>query len=824
MKRIITVISALLITCMLSAQSTVVKGSVLDSLTRQGEPAAVLSFFRSGETDAPDAFAVTTEDGSFEKAINGKGNYELHFSNMGRKPRTVCFELQGQDTLDLGEILVEDDVMTLKAGSVTAQKTLVVMDVDKITYKIEDDVDAKTSTVLEMLRKVPMVSVDGQDNITVNGSPNFQIYVDGKPNQMISSNPGQILKMMPASVVKNIEVVTNPGARYDAEGVGGVLNITTNLSQTGGKSISDGQYANATIQGSTRGFGGGLYYSVQKGKWALSLNGNTSRMAINGSVSEMERIQKQDIGDFVTRNYGEADIQMPFHMGNMNLSYEIDSLNLITAGIGCLGSNMEYDAPFRASLESPLMNYSYAGSVLTSTRSTSITANVDYQHKWAGQPDKSIVISYMFSGSPSSNDIFNRFDADKLQGIELIDRKTEGLTNSLSHTFQTDFSAPVGNAPGHTINIGTKFIARHNLSHRSDFIEDGNIFISEGNQEYDFYNNIGAVYAEYNGKYGPFGLKAGARYEHTWQEVEYPQGQGRDFDLNYGNLVPMASVQYNIGMQQNVGLSYNMRISRPGITYLNPFVDNVSDPTTKTYGNPDLKAERGHTLSFVYNYFSPKWIVSMTLRQGFTGNGISQYSFYDEDHIMNTTYGNVVSTSTSGLNAFVTWIPGQKTRVIFNGGLNYNDIRSQALSQSNSGWSYNALMGLQQTFPWDLRLSVNTIASGNTITLQGYTTGMLMGTLGLTKSFLDDRLGISINGLTHLTGGRCMMMETVSQTKDFISRANTGVPLRMITLNLSFSFGKQDNISVKKSRKSFNEDSQLDLQSRSESLGSMMRM
>ena len=193
-----------------------------------------------------------------------------------------------------------------------------------------------------MLRKVPMVSVDGQDNITVNGSSSFQVYVDGKPNQMISSNPGQILKMMPASVIKDIEVVTNPGAKYDAEGVGGVLNLTTNLSMTGGKSISEGQYANVTLQGTTRGFGGGIYYSMQKGKLALSINGNASKMYMGGTVSDMERIQKHESGDFITRTVGEADIKMPFYMCNMNMSYEIDSLNLITAGAGWFGNDMSY--------------------------------------------------------------------------------------------------------------------------------------------------------------------------------------------------------------------------------------------------------------------------------------------------------------------------------------------------------------------------------------------------------------------------------------------------------------------------------------------------
>lgn len=174
------------------------------------------------------------------------------------------------------------DTLALDGSAVVAQKTLVKMGVDKITYKVEDDVDAKTSTVLDMLRKVPMVSVDGQDNITVNGSSSFQVYVDGKPNQMLSANPSQILKVMPATAVKHIEVITNPGAKYDAEGVGGVLNIITGTAQApgGGSGKLDGQYGTVSLQGSTRGFGGSVLYSMQKGKWALSLSGNASTSAM----------------------------------------------------------------------------------------------------------------------------------------------------------------------------------------------------------------------------------------------------------------------------------------------------------------------------------------------------------------------------------------------------------------------------------------------------------------------------------------------------------------------------------------------------------------
>ena len=109
----------------------------------------------------------------------------------------------------------------LDGVTVTRMRRLVKADADKLSYDVKNDEDAKASTVLDMLRKVPMVSVDGEDNITVNGSSSFKVYVDGKPNMMMSSAPSQVFKSMPASMVKSIEVVTNPGAKYDAEGGAG---------------------------------------------------------------------------------------------------------------------------------------------------------------------------------------------------------------------------------------------------------------------------------------------------------------------------------------------------------------------------------------------------------------------------------------------------------------------------------------------------------------------------------------------------------------------------------------------------------------------------
>ena len=149
--------------------------------------------------------------------------------------------------------------LELQEVEVVKQKSLVKSDIDKITYNIEDDPDSKSNSILEMLRKVPMVTVDGEENIQVNGSSSFKVYVNNKPNQMMTNNPKEVLKSMPANSIKRIEVITNPGPKYDAEGVGGILNIITH-----GQGV-EGYTATFSGNVSNRGAGGStINYRLRK--------------------------------------------------------------------------------------------------------------------------------------------------------------------------------------------------------------------------------------------------------------------------------------------------------------------------------------------------------------------------------------------------------------------------------------------------------------------------------------------------------------------------------------------------------------------------------
>lgn len=798
------------------AQRTVVTGAVKDSLTNEGEVSAILQFYKAG-TEKAIAFTTTDVDGNFAQALTGEGEYKVVFSNMGRMDAYKSFILSGQDTLDIGVILARDDVRTLKSSKVTAQRVLVKMDVDKMTYNVEEDVDSKTSTVLDMLRKVPMVTVDGQDNISVNGSSSFQVTVDGKPSQMFSSNPSQIFKMMPASAVKNIEVITNPGVKYDAEGVGGVLNITTNREATGGASVADGLYGTIRGMASTRGGGGGVFVSEQKGKLSWSLNGNAMYNKMGGTGNDVERIQITPEGNLTTSTHSESEMTMPMAMGNLSASYEISGNDLVSATAGL----MHFGSTNIGSSTTSMPLGSYVLDLNTGSTQSNITGSIDYQHNWAEAPGRMITFSYQFAGSPSVSNSTNLFGGSTIAGLDLTNRKTEGKTGSTDNTFQIDFTTPLGKAS--TLSTGVKFLNRHNSSDENYYLWNGSdwTFNEAGSIDYDFFNRIGAIYTEFSSTLGSISLKGGVRYEHTWQEIEYSTVGGHNFSTDYGVLVPTASIQYNLSQTQNIGLSYNLRISRPGISYLNPYVDRT-DPTSLSYGNTGLDVEKGHNINLVYNMFTPKFMLNLTLRETLSPSGISQYSFFDADNLLNSTFGNIVKSSVTGLNLFANWSATSKTRIYVNGGANYSVFSSEILDQSNSGLSYNVMLGLQQTLPGDFRLSANLINTGKTYSLQGWNTGISLATLGVTKSFLDDKLSFSLMGTLPLTG-KTLEMKSCTSGKDFINNMTNTIPMSQISLNISWSFGKQSRGGVKSTRRTIENDDVLNSTSTAESLsGTMM--
>lgn len=766
-------------------QTSVISGELLDSLTHEGEPYATVRVYKGRKTDKPIAMSVTGIDGKFSQAITGQGEYTISFSSMGRKEIVRSLKLSSAGgQIQLGTLLVQDDTKQLQGVEVVAQKPLVKMETDKMTYDVQTDNDAKTNTVLDMLRKVPMVTVDGQDNITVNGQSSFKVYVDGKPNVMFSSNPAQIFRAMPASSVKSIEVVTNPGAKYDAEGVGGVLNIVMNHSN--GNVNMNGYNGNLSATLGTREWRTSGFFSGQQGRLTYSANIMHNERRSNDSETYMSRIS--DDGSHMEL-WQKGRVRMPFTMGNVSLNYELDSLSTLGATIGLTSFGMKTNGHPTTSFIGGIygnQGFSYSNEMELNNTNKSFNGSVDYQRFFNKERTSSLTISYLFTTSPANNEnrrIYDPFSSEVT--LPLTDLYSEAKTRGTEHTIQVDFTTPI--AKGQTLNAGLKFISRRNTSDSRfyDIIDNNNVYNAANSVNYKNTQNILAEYAEYSATLGKLAAKAGLRYEKTWENVEFILGPGANFKKNYDNLVPSASLTYNIKSGMNLGINYSMRITRPGITYLNPYHD-ISNPTVDSYGNPDLAVEKSHNVSLVFNSFTPKFMINMTLGENFASNQIEQYSFMN-GATLNTTYGNIVRSRWTNFSTFINYALNPKTRIMFNGGLDYGDMRSDQLGERNHGWQARAFLGVQQTLPWEMKWSMFMGGLTKHYSLQGYRGGFNMFTTTLSKSLIKDKLDLSVMYFVPLTGK--MKFNQYSRSTTFENRTNFTVAVQTISFTLTWNFG-----------------------------------
>lgn len=812
------------------APSFTIKGVLLDSLTQEGEPYATIRITKKGVPDKAVKMAVTGANGKFQEKLNvPAGDYAISISSIGKAPVVKDFTLKpSTKIIDLGTLYSSEANNELKGVEVVAQKPLVKVDVDKIEYNIEDDPDSKSNSILEMLRKVPLVTVDGEDNVQVNGSSSFKIHVNGKPNNMMSNNPKEVLKSMPANTIKYIEVITSPGAKYDAEGVGGILNIVT---------VGGGfEGYTATFRGnvSNNGAGAGTYAMVKQGKMTISVNYNYDYNNSPRSYSDnyRENYEPGARDEKFLESQSSSKSKGNFQHGNLEASYEIDTLRLLTAAFGMYGGSNESDnngntVMYRTNHED--VAYRYRTDSRNKNSWYSINGNIDYQRTSRKNKQRMLTLSYKINTQPQTDnsknvylDIFPDEQKEELaERLRLENYHSDGKTNTMEQTFQVDYTTPIGKL--HTIETGTKYIFRRNSSDNALYEaaggSDNYTYNEDRSSEYRHLNHILSAYAGYTLKYKDFSFKPGVRYEQTIQRVKYIVGPGEDFHTNYSDWVPSVSLGMKIGKTQNLRAGYNMRIWRPGIWNLNPYFNN-QDPMSISQGNPDLKSEKNHAFDIAYSNFSAKFNINVSLRHSFGNNGIEMVSrlitdengeIFDDnpEHMapngaMYSTYDNIGKNRDTGLSLYLNWNASPKTRIYVNGRGSYRDLKSEAQGLHNYGWNVSCHGGIQHTLPLKIRLSLNGGGSTPYISLQGKGSGYQYYSIGLNRSFLkDDRLTLNLYCNNIFEKYRTYNSHTKGD--NFISKSSGKYPNRYVGFSIGYRIGEL-KASVKKAARSINND------------------
>lgn len=792
---------------------TRIKGQVVDSISSEPISFATLGMFSKDNPNEVIKGLALDENGKFNFEIQQQGDFTVVIQYVGKNALKKDINVTTQKIIDLGILKMSSQDNMLGEVSVTASRPLVSVEIDKLVYNMEEDPESKTNSAFEMLRKVPMVTIDADDNIQLKGSSSYKIYMNGKPSNMIANNPKDVLKGMPANTIKNIEVITEPGARYDAEGLAGIINIIT-FNQSAIQGYTASLNANVDNRG---GFGGGAYFSTKIGK--VGFTGNYNYYKYKNPWGDNYSL-REDLTD-PTKKYlkrtGSNKYNGDGQYGSGELSYEIDTLNLITVGFNRYqgsGDSRSRNLSLMTDISDARV---YEYNLISRDENTygNTALNVDYQNTAASNKDRFLTISYRFSNSPNdwkgnsqTENIFN-FKEDQTH------QYTDGKTNE--HTVQIDYTLPIKKI--HTIEVGLKYIARISESNNGySFLNDKtNVWEDKTsvNDKFKHSQNIYSAYLSYKVKFKKkYGFQAGLRYEGTDLKAKYPLGDNMNFKNNYSNLVPSVNLSYMLSQTKTLKANYNMRIYRPGIGQLNPFV-NSSDTNYIRKGNPDLTAVKSHSFGLTFSSFSQKLQFNTSFNYSFSNDDIESVTTL-KDGVSIQTYDNIGKSQNVNLYTYFSWSITNKLKFYSNVGLGYADIKTnnKELNLSNHGFQSNIYGGLQYQVPNIFKkdakplftFSMNGGGGSGWVSLMGKSSSYFFYSMSVNKALLNDKLNIRAYASNPFTKYRTN--KNNQSTDTFVLHSRSQFKSQRFGISVSYRFGEM-KAQIKKTKKGINNDDAL---------------
>ena len=693
------------------------------------------------------------------------------------------------DSLSTDTARIQEKMIGIGEVTVTAQRSLIKNEADKVTYDVKNDEDAKTSTIIEILRKVPSGTGAGANNIKVKGNSNFKIYKNGRPNQSFSKNPKEVLSSIPASMIKKIEVITEPGAKYDGEGLDGILNIVMedNTSMKGivgnintGISRSNG-YSSIWSTVQTGKFTASGYYSYNRQLAAgTTYDFRSEKTYIKSGNKEVSRSRSSNAGNI--------------HPFGLDASYEADSLNLITLSLNAFSykigipSSNEYMLTDNEGNIINSYNSKFEGSY---QKYLDLDGHIDYQ-RLTHRKGESLNLSYMLSTTNMrrANDIYYN---NVLNYPAYSNRKDLTKNIYMEHTVQFDWTRPV--TKGQTLNLGAKYIYRDNHS-KSEQSTDGKELPAS---DFSHVTQVAAAYGEYNMKISKWTFIAGLRYEHAFMKAEYRDGSADDFKRDIGDFIPGITTNYRINDYNSIKLKYNMRINRPGISYLNPAVYRY--PNSVSFGNSELESANMHTLILSYSLTKQDFMMNIDCTYAWSDNQISGYN-YVEDDIVYSTYGNIGCMDGLKMNAYVKWKLSKTTSFMINGAVMNMKYYNDNLGLNNRKWVCYFYSQITQQLPWKLRMELAGGRNDSGISgLYGHSKGTYFYYPTLQRSFLkQDRLTVRLYAFNPI-GRKYTEYKSYTTAGDYIGRDVSRTYARNFGISVSYRFGSL-NASVKKTNKS----------------------
>lgn len=763
-----------------------IEGTVIDASTGAPVEFATVVLIEAA-TDKEINGTITDEKGEFKLQDVKNGQYKLAFSFLGYETKIIediAVTLEKPD-VNLETIQLSGEGLMLSEVTVTEEAVLIENKIDKMVYNAEKDVTAAGGDATDLLRKVPLLSVDLDGNVSLRGSSNLQILINGRPSTLFADNIGEALKMMPSDQIKSVEVITTPTAKYDGEGTAGIINIITKKKSLEGVSGSVGA---SVGQRSNRA---NFNVNVARGRFGIGVNaGGHYGWPQNGSFE----FYREDITSSGTRVLDQAAASKSNFIGSrgsLSAYYDINAYNSINSSVSFGGRGGFNDNNTQASYTDPGLGLNQIYERLSESSNLRGTYDwtTDYRKKFK-TPEQELTFAFQVSGSKSNQE--NSLDQ---HGNDAALQQLESNTNdglNVETTFQIDYVHPW--SKNVKMETGVKSVIRDIDS--DYFYEVFNFETSNyetdsrRTDEFTYNQDVIAGYLSFNLKLGEkFGLVAGSRYEKTTIAGDF-RDHPNPFSNSYENFLPNVILNHKLGETSNIKLSYNKRIQRPSLFYINPYIA-LADPRDISYGNPNLSPELTDQYEVGYNSYVKGISVNASVYYRNTTDIIENFLNINDEGVSVTTYQNIGRNQSLGTNVYLSGTI--KKKLTLRGSVDVFTYNAQStiegIDLSNQAVLWNGRLNATLELPKDLRVEAFGFYRSPTQTLQGTRASWSMFHIGMMKQF-NKRTSLGLN----ISQPFKENMEFVNELSgaNFYQRSNSIRPFRSVGVNFRHSFGKLD--------------------------------
>jgi ferric enterobactin receptor len=750
-------------------------------------------------TKKPVDGAMADEKGAFTLKKVAPGEYYLQVTFIGYETKIVeGIIVEKSKDISIGTIKVSTKANELNEVTVTGQSALIEEKVDRLVYNAEKDLTTKGGDASDVLKNVPMLNVDLDGNVSLRGNSNLRVLINNKPSTIVASSVADALKMIPADLIKTVEVITSPSAKYDAEGSGGIINIITRKSSLQGLNLN--LDTGIGIRSSNMGLNG----NFRKGKLGISLGG-FGRALYNPSSSTSEQtIKTVDLKTIQTQEGKHLGV---FGRYNVGFDYDLTKNQSLSGGIAFGTRRFNRDMSLNSqSFLATVPTVSTIRNVNSNDNSDNIDMNLDYLRTFKPGQEWSISTQY------STNNLVNNFNSDLMNtGNEILSRQKNINKNTNTEiTLQTDYVHPFKNKM--QLEIGAKNVIRKvNSDFEYQIASPNGTFANDARNPMGFLlydQNIIAAYSSFLfATKNKVNFKLGLRYEFT--DIG-GKDQKSVIDIPaYSNLVPSINISKSV-RTNTYKFAYNRRIQRPGLQQLNPNV-NLSNPLNISYGNRDLNPELTDNFEISLGKSIQKSYLSVAVFARQSANSITRISSpsLTTAGAIETTFENIGLEQSLGSNIFGNVFFNSKWTL--NGGVDVyykylegRQVNLQNVSElvSNSGIVVSGRINTNFKLKNDWAFQAQGGIHGRQINLQGYQGGMGRYSVGIRKDVgKKHSFGLGADNFASI-----MKMRNFTDSPTLVQKSTNYMYNSNVKFTFTYKLGNMRFVEQKKGKKVKNDD------------------